>query len=119
LHTFIVSSLLTTCPGSALRFLTYQPEEVRRTWWLECNNSTIPQKEKWRLGVRLLCIETDIPGHKTRINSDALSNVSGGPSALLRRISSHTEKLQYGDTRQENSVTGDPSIGGILNAQAW
>jgi hypothetical protein len=26
--------------------------------------------------------------------------------------------LQYGGTRQENSVTGDPSIGGILNAQA-
>ena len=55
---------------------------------------------------------------KLRVNSDALSSDSGGPSAVLRQISSHTEKLQYGGTRQENSVTDDPSIGGILNAQA-
>lgn len=52
------------------------------------------------------------------INSDALSSVSRGPSTLFGRIFSHTEKLQYGGTRQENSVTHDPSIGGILNAQA-
>jgi hypothetical protein len=70
------------------------------------------------LDVRLLCIETDEAEYKTWVNSDALSNVPGGPSALLRRILSHTEKLQYGGTRQENSVTDDPSIGGILNAQA-
>ena len=47
-----------------------------------------------------------------------MSSVSGGPSALWRQITNHTKKLQYGGTRQENSVRDDPSIGGIVNAQA-
>lgn len=65
-----------------------------------------------------MCIQTDVNGHKTSINSDALSTVSGVPSHSLRRRGSHVEKLQFRGATQENSVTDDPSIEVSLNVQA-